>query len=107
MSRRYRLLAERQARRNPENRWRLFAVLSRPKPIAVAFNDTSRRRHAEMRALSQVSDASGAILQVARVRRDGQLGLAKPCSNCEERIRAAGVRTVEYTTTDGWERMTL
>lgn len=49
-----------------------------------------------------LSDARGATAYVARHTSTGQ-GLSKPCAACEEALRAAGVRKVVYSTTDGIE----
>ncbi len=51
--------------------------------------------HAEARALRK-SDW-GCILYVARVIKNGEWALAKPCKRCQAIIRNRGVKTVYYT----------
>lgn len=54
--------------------------------------------HAERRVLRKSTD--GAIVFVARVRKGGFLGLAKPCPRCENYMRSTGVDKVYYTISD-------
>jgi pyrimidine deaminase RibD-like protein len=54
--------------------------------------------HAEMHALRQMNyEAKGCVMFVARALRGGGSGLAKPCDDCQEVIRKAGVKRVVYT----------
>lgn len=53
--------------------------------------------HAEVDALSRVANPAGATLYVARVRKDGRPALSKPCMQCDEAIREAGIIKVIYT----------
>jgi deoxycytidylate deaminase len=54
--------------------------------------------HAEMEVLiASKGRAEGATLYVARVKRDGFLGLAMPCRRCKYLIEKAGIRKVYYT----------
>lgn len=62
--------------------------------------------HSEVAAIKAAGDVSGAKLFVARRRRDGGLGLAKPCGRCMKVIRESGVRRVFYTDASGsWARL--
>lgn len=64
--------------------------------------------HSEVAAIKAAGDVSGAKLFVARRRRDGGLGLAKPCDRCMKVIRASGVRRVFYTDDQGqWASMRI
>lgn len=53
------------------------------------------QHHAEARCLRK-SDYDG-VAFVARIRRDGTLGCAKPCPSCERKLKSKGVRIVHYT----------
>lgn len=54
--------------------------------------------HAEARLMMKLTP--GSEIWVARVRKDGTLGIARPCPRCMVRIRAAGVSRVAYTISD-------
>lgn len=53
--------------------------------------------HAEVRALARIEDARGCTLYVARMMKCGSPGNSKPCDNCDDYIRARGVKRVVYT----------
>jgi cytidine deaminase len=61
-----------------------------PRPSGI-----SPQCHAERRALKKTG--VGAILYVARVRKDGSVGMAMPCARCRASMRAMGVTRVYYT----------
>ena len=54
--------------------------------------------HAEIRLLRRARNPTRVL--VARRRRDGSLGLAKPCPHCQAALLAAGVRTIIYSIND-------
>lgn len=58
--------------------------------------------HAEVLALLRAQGKNLKVhkLVIKRYKRDGTPGNAKPCPVCEEAIRLAGVKVVEYTTGD-------
>jgi hypothetical protein len=56
-------------------------------------------RHAEA-GLTR-ADIEGATIYVARLKRDGTPGLARPCRRCMELLTAAGARQVVWTAGDG------
>jgi deoxycytidylate deaminase len=57
--------------------------------------------HAERKVLKK--SGYGATLYVARVRRDGSIGCAKPCARCRASMRSMGVERVYYTISpDEW-----
>lgn len=53
--------------------------------------------HAEIEALRNAPRASGGTLYVARIGRNGKIGLSKPCADCRKAIIEAGVKRVVYT----------
>lgn len=53
--------------------------------------------HAEIDALSRVSNPRGATIYVARVNRTGKARLSKPCVNCAKALKKAGVSKIVYT----------
>lgn len=56
--------------------------------------------HAEIAALRSVGgdgDVSGSVLYVARVLKNGEPAMSKPCPECREAIRKAGVKKIVYT----------
>lgn len=53
--------------------------------------------HSEISALRQVDNPKGAIIYNARVNRQGETRLAKPCDACQEAIEEAGVKRVVWT----------
>lgn len=71
----------------------------RTHPESKTFNC---QQHAEFMALAGTwkYDMVGAVVYVARIANSG-LRLAKPCSSCEQVLRAAGVKRVWYTNNDG------
>lgn len=52
--------------------------------------------HAEIDALSRVSDPRGAVVYVARAGKSGE-ALSRPCDNCAIALIKAGVKSVCYT----------
>lgn len=98
-------------------KWRLGAVLVKGGSLLSTgrsrkTNDPSQIQdglgcsiHAEQAALkaARKSNVSGSVMYVARIGRDGDIKLAKPCSECEALLRKAGVKKVVYTTEDGVE----
>lgn len=64
--------------------------------------------HAEMQAIIRaknvVESLEGMVLVVARIKRNGEIGMARPCSGCEAIIRRNGIKEVWYTTENGWAK---
>jgi tRNA(Arg) A34 adenosine deaminase TadA len=54
--------------------------------------------HAEARLCMKLTP--GSEVWVARVRKDGTLGIARPCPRCMVRLRSAGVQRIAYTISD-------
>lgn len=66
--------------------------------------ETIYRTHAEWDALKRCPDPRGQTLYVTRMRRNGSIGLAKPCKDCQKAITLAGIKRVIYTDQDGaWQ----
>lgn len=55
----------------------------------------NRLAHAEYR-VARKADV-GAIVFVARVTRDGQWAMSRPCSNCQRAMKSRGVKKAYYT----------
>lgn len=53
--------------------------------------------HAERDALSRVSDARGAVVYIARVGKEGERLMSRPCWRCMKALAEAGVKRVIYT----------
>lgn len=105
-------LAIAQAEVAPHDQWRVGAVLIRGgsvlssgfnryrnDPALVSLDGVSY--HAEESTIRKAGNPHGATLYVARVKRDGALGLAKPCLKCQQIMQSAGVHTVVWTTPEG------
>lgn len=79
------------------NKWR------NDNPSSVVHNsDTNERNpnvsiHAEIDALSRVTNPRGATIYVARTNRVGKPMLSKPCAACAEALEAAGISKIVYT----------
>ncbi len=65
-----------------------------------------RWEHAELSALIGTSkhDLSRATIYVVRVTRRGVIRMAKPCGDCQKKLKAAGLRKVVYTNRNGKPR---
>jgi len=53
--------------------------------------------HSEIVAIKQAGDVRGAIVYNARVNRNGERRLSKPCDNCQKTLDASGVKRVVWT----------
>ena len=74
------------------NKWRNQALVN---PDSYAPHLTV---HAEVDALSRLSDAKGATLYISRLDKFGREQYSKPCPRCEKAIIESGVKAVIYTT---------
>lgn len=65
-----------------------------------ARNESSRvptpYAHAEARISTRIDH--GAIVYIARVKNNGEFGMAKPCKNCIRFLRSKKVKRAYYTT---------
>ena len=63
---------------------------------------TGSHMHAEMNVLRFAKP--GDTIEVLRFLKTGGRAMAKPCGHCMKHIRAAGIKKVRYTNSDGnWE----
>lgn len=95
-------------------KWKVGAIIVRSGNIISAAPNSPRNApwlmsglpgaswHAEETALRklfrQADRAEGAVLYVARINRESDLRLARPCETCYARIIDAGVKTIVYST---------
>ena len=74
----------------------------------ATFNciDCLGKQHAEFSALlpliKQKVNLSGATIYTYREKKDGTLGMARPCSRCMSLIKSCGIKRIKYTTDDGF-----
>jgi tRNA(Arg) A34 adenosine deaminase TadA len=61
----------------------------------VASRDVALSHHAEARLSRKLTPNSE--VWVARVRKNGEWAMAKPCASCQLKLRVAGVTRVVYT----------
>ncbi len=95
-------------------KWRLAAIITkggsvqsvglsklRSNPAVCDFDMPGVRErvslHAEMDALKRCGNPKGATIYIARIGRSGKVGLAKPCSHCQNALINAGIKKVIYT----------
>lgn len=76
-------------------------LLKGGKPVAVAHNHSHvHAEHAVINRAHRVG-TEGATIVVIRVRKDGTIGMSKPCDKCVSRLISAGIKKVIYSDTDG------
>ena len=61
----------------------------------VASRDVALSHHAEARLSRKLTPQSE--VWVARVRKNGEWAMARPCTSCQNKLRIAGVSRVVYT----------
>jgi len=106
----YLRLAEAQAAKSRYERWPVGAVLVRGGRVLAASPNLTRNYaglagvpweecsiHAEMAVLRRVSPRRGGTMYVARLRRTGVRGMARPCERCEKELTEFGVRRMVWT----------
>ncbi|UUN30908.1 hypothetical protein [Streptomyces sp. FIT100] len=103
-------LAVKQAARS-RCRYRVGAVLAKGGRILAHSSNRYRNApstdfhhatfHAEEVLLRRTRSARGAVVYVARVRRNGAPALARPCPRCQRALAADGVVRALYTTPTG------
>lgn len=72
-------------------------------PIAKELGHRWERIHAEVNVLKFLPEEDlGGTLFVYRQKKDGSLGLARPCDSCMVLIRRLGIRKIVYTTNGGF-----
>lgn len=102
-------LAQKVAAANNEHPvWKLGAVVSRSNSVlSVGWNKPRNdiryvdyehcSVHAEMDAMSRVSNPKGTTVYVARIGRNGNWTLAKPCEACMEALTEMQIKQAIYT----------
>lgn len=103
-------LARNVSKHSTHHKHHLGAVLvSSGNVISVGFNKGKSDSkgwvcgiHAEMSAIHSSSrdDLKGAVMFVYRERKDGSLGMARPCQKCMEVLREKKIKRVYYTTSE-------
>lgn len=100
------------AKTSKHEKWMLGAVLTRGSTFLSSapnkfrnppwVNHLHATRHAEMEAVRKsLNGTRGSTIYVARMDRNGQARMARPCNRCMTELYYAGVREVVYTTDDG------
>lgn len=68
--------------------------------------ESTGKIHAETQALLPLinsrTDLSKAELYISRRLKDGSLAMSKPCPSCMALIRSCGIKTIHYTTSEGY-----
>lgn len=95
----YLRISMRQANRSPHAQYRHGSCVVKGGAI-VSSGHNHNSIHAEVTALNKSNcDLRGAVVWSVRVTKSGHnLAEAKPCINCQNALRAAGVKTVYYST---------
>lgn len=66
----------------------------------------NHKLHAEINCLNQLKHTeinySKIKLYIYRIRKDKQFGMSRPCPSCMAAIKDMGIRTIYYTTDDGY-----
>jgi pyrimidine deaminase RibD-like protein len=75
-------------------------ILKGGRIIATGRNMYYNGVHAEIHAFNKLNPGTlkGAIVYIARLRKQQKYGLSRPCPECEEILRKAGVMKIIYTT---------
>lgn len=98
-----------EANRNTMSHSVAAIILNKNKVVSIGYNSRKTSPmmvgtrmsmfHAECDALSRcVVDTRGLDIVVARSRRSGLPGMAKPCEHCHSMLKKFGIRKVIYTT---------
>ena len=69
-----------------------------PRNVTDTYHQQYCSVHAEVDALRNVKDAVGATVYVARINRQGEQRLSKPCLSCQQYLDKRGIKRVVYTT---------
>jgi len=95
-------MAAKQALKVPYNQRLGAVVVSGGRLLSRGFNDYTRNMHAECSALIKLwpSNCKGATLYVARLRKEQDWGMSRPCPECQKKIRELGIKEVIFTTND-------
>jgi deoxycytidylate deaminase len=107
------LLLSRNVSKHSNCKVRVGAVLVKhSKPISVGFNKVKYNKyfshpyketiHAEMSCLktAEKTNINGCDIFVYRERKDGTIGLARPCEDCLTKLKEYGIKRIYYSTDD-------
>lgn len=77
-------------------------IVSGGRIIAKGCNNYTHERHAEVCAIGKnwLSNLKGAIIYIARIRKNQPSGMSRPCPQCMQAIKLAGIKKICYTTDD-------
>jgi len=67
-----------------------------PRQMNWRTNDFANSVHAELDAILSCPYIEGATIYVARILRNGDVSMAKPCKICQKIIKSAGIKRVVY-----------
>lgn len=84
------------------HRHKLAAVIMQGgRPVSIGWNHSAI--HAEQSVINRSHGIKivGKDILVVRVRRDGSLGMAKPCLECIKAIKEAGIKSVVFSNKEG------
>lgn len=76
------------------NKWRNKTV----NPPTTAGYNPDLSYHAEVDAINHANtDLTGATIYIARLNKNGEERMSRPCPRCAEAIKEAGIRKIVYT----------
>lgn len=75
-------------------------------PLSAMLGSRKNRIHAEVFVLKQIKEGDG-VLYIYRERKNGSLGLARPCQSCLKLIRQKGIKRIVYSTYGGFAKEKL
>ncbi len=95
-------VALKEVKRSRHRQHKLSAVILKGSNI-VSTGWNFSHTHAEHTAINRAwrTDIHGATLVVMRLRRDGKIGMARPCPRCLAKIIEAGIKRCIYTDNNG------
>jgi len=68
----------------------------------VAWGHNHGERHSEKVALGKVRNVGHGLVAINfRIKKTGEIGIAKPCPACETLLRLSGVSSCYYSTSNG------
>lgn len=102
MSKKFIRLARKAAEDSKHHQHLMAAIVTKGGAVlSMEANAESGRGHAEARCLRPHRDYRGATIYIVRL--NGRM-VSKPCPNCTQKIKDAGVTTVVFTDVDGVEK---
>lgn len=103
--------------RSQHSKWKVgAAIFKKGRMVASGFNhqhkshpimnevDGDKMIHAELDAIIKVRhlDLSQCVMVVFRTKKDGSLGMSRPCPACQQILKSFGIKKVMYTTAQSW-----